>query len=194
MKKVVKKAQAGAKTSKLPAAKKKGAMDAIKDLGKYVSTGGLATEKYNPAPKRKMGGPVKKAKSGGSFPDLNKDGKVTKADVLVGRGVIKAKKGSSVKKAQLGGLFGKLAGGKGLLSKGLKAGRMGGLMGGLMGMMGRRKKEASAAPAPEAQPAMKKGGKLKKQAAVAIAMKKAGKTPKTMKSGGKMKKCAYGCK
>jgi len=34
---------------------------------------------------------VKKAKSGGSFPDLNKDGKVTKADVLVGRGVIKAK-------------------------------------------------------------------------------------------------------
>ena len=27
-----------------------------------------------------------------SFPDLNKDGKVTKADVLVGRGVIPAKK------------------------------------------------------------------------------------------------------
>jgi hypothetical protein len=73
---------------------------------------------------------AKKAKSGGSFPDLNKDGKVTKADVLVGRGVIKAKKGAA----------------------------------------------------------------LKKQAAVAIAMKKAGKTPKTMKSGGKMKKCEYGCK
>lgn len=28
-------------------------------------------------------------KSGGSFPDLNKDGKVTKADVLKGRGVFK---------------------------------------------------------------------------------------------------------
>lgn len=43
---------------------------------------------------------------------------------------------------------------------------------------------------------MKKGGKLlKKQAATAIAMKKAGKTPKAMmKTGGKMKKCAYGCK
>jgi len=91
----------------------------------------------------KKGGAVK-AKSGGSFPDLNKDGKITKADVLVGRGVIKAKKGAA----------------------------------------------------------------LKKQAAIAIAMKKAGKTPKKMqyggaaasmvppmmKKGGAMKKCKYGCK
>ena len=38
-----------------------------------------------------------KAKNGGSFPDLNKDGKVTKADILKGRGVI-AKKGAKVKK------------------------------------------------------------------------------------------------
>ena len=49
--------------------------------------------------KMKMGG--KMAKSGGSFPDLNKDGKITKADILKGRGVI-AKKGASVKKAQMG--------------------------------------------------------------------------------------------
>jgi hypothetical protein len=28
----------------------------------------------------------------GSFPDLNKDGKITKADILIGRGVIKKKK------------------------------------------------------------------------------------------------------
>jgi hypothetical protein len=53
---------------------------------------------------------------------------------------------------------------------------------------------------------MKMGGKMAKQAAVAIAMKKAGKTPKKMqyggeaasmapmKAGGKMKKCKYGCK
>jgi len=41
---------------------------------------------------------IKKAKSGGKFPDLNKDGKITKADILKGRGVI-AKKGASVKKA-----------------------------------------------------------------------------------------------
>ena len=50
-----------------------------------------------PKPKKKMGGMVKKAKSGGSFPDLNKDGKVTKADILKGRGVI-AKKGAKVAK------------------------------------------------------------------------------------------------
>lgn len=52
---------------------------------------------------RKVKKPVKKMKSGGkTFPDLNKDGKVTKADVLVGRGVIKAKKGVKLKKAQDG--------------------------------------------------------------------------------------------
>ena len=37
-----------------------------------------------------------KAKSGGSFPDLNKDGKITKADILKGRGVI-AKSGTKMK-------------------------------------------------------------------------------------------------
>ena len=41
------------------------------------------------------------AKNGKSFPDLNKDGKVTKADILKGRGVI-AKKGATIKKAQDG--------------------------------------------------------------------------------------------
>lgn len=45
--------------------------------------------------KKKSGGAVKKAKSGGSFPDLNKDGKVTRADILKGRGVI-AKKGAKI--------------------------------------------------------------------------------------------------
>jgi hypothetical protein len=90
----------------------------------------------------KKGGVVK-AKNGKSFPDLNKDGKITKADILKGRGVI-----------------------------------------------------------------AKSGAKLKKQAAVAIAMKKAGKAPKKMqyggaaasmvppmmKKGGATKKCKYGCK
>lgn len=50
---------------------------------------------------KKNGGPVKKAKNGKSFPDLNKDGKVTKADILKGRGVI-AKSGTTIKKAQNG--------------------------------------------------------------------------------------------
>jgi len=49
----------------------------------------------------KNGKTIKKAKSGGKFPDLNKDGKITRADILKGRGVI-AKKGASVKKAKSG--------------------------------------------------------------------------------------------
>jgi hypothetical protein len=43
------------------------------------------------------------AKNGKSFPDLNKDGKITRADILKGRGVI-AKKGATIKKAQMGGV------------------------------------------------------------------------------------------
>lgn len=52
---------------------------------------------------KRLGSPSK-AKSGGSFPDLNKDGKITKKDVLIGRGVLPktAKKGMMVKKAQTG--------------------------------------------------------------------------------------------
>jgi hypothetical protein len=105
---------------------------------KKMGMGGMADSYTN----YKMGGAVK-AKNGKSFPDLNKDGKITKADILKGRGVI-----------------------------------------------------------------AKKGATLKKQAAVAIAMKKAGKAPKKMqyggaaasmvppmmKKGGAMKKCKYGCK
>ena len=37
----------------MPAAKKKTGMDALKAVGKYVSTFGLATEKYNPKPKNR---------------------------------------------------------------------------------------------------------------------------------------------
>lgn len=47
---------------------------------------------------------VPKSKNGKSFPDLNKDGKVTRADILKGRGVI-AKKGATIEKAQLGKLI-----------------------------------------------------------------------------------------
>ncbi len=45
--------------------------------------------------------PKKKMKNGGkasSFPDLNKDGKVTRADILKGRGVIK--NGGKLKKSK----------------------------------------------------------------------------------------------
>jgi hypothetical protein len=37
-----------------------------------------------------------KAKNGKSFPDLNKDGKISKADILVGKGVVKAQTGKTV--------------------------------------------------------------------------------------------------
>jgi len=60
----------------------------------------MATMK-KPAKKMQMGGTKMMMKKGGSFPDLNKDGKITKADILKGRGVI-AKKGMKVKKAQTG--------------------------------------------------------------------------------------------
>ena len=48
---------------------------------------------------------ARKMKDGGkSFPDLSKDGRITKEDILIGRGVLpkKAKKGISAKKAQTG--------------------------------------------------------------------------------------------
>lgn len=45
--------------------------------------------------------PVKK-KMGGSFPDLTGDGKVTKADVLKGRGVKTAKQGGVMKYSKAG--------------------------------------------------------------------------------------------
>ena len=55
----------------------------------------------------KKSGVVKKAKKGGSF-DLNKDGKTTFKDVLIGRGVLPktAKKGGSMKKSMsMGGMM-----------------------------------------------------------------------------------------
>lgn len=61
-------------------------------------TGKYDTVKKNGGPVKKV---VKKAKNGAKFPDLNKDGKVTKADILKGRGVI-AKKGASMKKCKYG--------------------------------------------------------------------------------------------
>jgi hypothetical protein len=65
--------------------------------------------KYKKIGEKKYGGKVTKAKNGKSFPDLNKDGKITKADILKGRGVI-AKKGATVKKAQMGSIVNKKVG------------------------------------------------------------------------------------
>jgi len=53
------------------------------------------------AKKMQMGGGTKPMmKKGGSFPDLNKDGKITKKDILIGKGVLPktAKSGAALKK------------------------------------------------------------------------------------------------
>jgi len=57
--------------------------------------GGAPYDDDAPAGKKSM-------KKGGKFPDLNKDGKITMADILMGRGV-KAKKGMKGMKYQKGG-------------------------------------------------------------------------------------------
>jgi len=60
----------------------------------------MATVK-KPAKKMQMGGRTKPMmKKGGSFPDLNKDGKITQKDILIGKGVLPktAKKGAKMTK------------------------------------------------------------------------------------------------
>ena len=57
--------------------------------------------KFKKLGEKKYGGKISKAKNGKSFPDLNKDGKITKADILKGRGVI-AKKGAKIAKCKYG--------------------------------------------------------------------------------------------
>ncbi len=62
---------------------------------------------------RAKGGSISKLKAGG-FPDLSGDGKITKKDVLMGRGVVKKQRGGEVnglKKMgmKVGGLAGRLA-------------------------------------------------------------------------------------
>ncbi len=55
--------------------------DLMEILGQMRGQGG------QPAPGRQMGMGGKIYKKGGKFPDLNKDGKITMADILMGRGV-----------------------------------------------------------------------------------------------------------
>lgn len=65
-------------------------------IGAYAKNIGGIKDKIQALKQEKMGGTTRKMAKGG-FPDLTKDGKVTKADILKGRGVIK-RKGGSVKK------------------------------------------------------------------------------------------------
>jgi hypothetical protein len=145
-------------------------------------------DKYGFDTRPDRNGGAHKAKNGKSFPDLNKDGKVTRADILKGRGVI-AKNGKPIKKAFLGALaplamkalpmLGGMLGGKGKEGGG---GGIGGMLGGLLGG---------------------KNGKTVKKSKSGSTIKKTGmhKMPNgsmmknsKMKMGGSMKKCKYGCK
>lgn len=118
----VKKAQVGKKVPKgmvesemypgkmIPASKSNYANS---NMAKSLSSAKSASKSASkPAPKPKAVMPKKKMKDGGkasSFPDLNKDGKITKADILKGRGVIKnggkmkAKSGAKMAKKMMGG-------------------------------------------------------------------------------------------
>ena len=103
----IKKAQVGAKTKATPDSTGIYSRKLLKAYGEkdFPAAKQASDDVARQAKKGKpgydaSGFPVKKKmKDGGkSFPDLNKDGKVTKADVLVGRGVIKAKSGKKVSK------------------------------------------------------------------------------------------------
>ena len=108
-----------------------------------------------------------KAKNGKSFPDLNKDGKITQKDILIGKGVLPktAKSGAALKKQAAVAIAMKKAG---------KA---------------PKKKMQYGGEAASMVPDMKSGGKMKKAMMGSSMMAKP-----MMKSGGKMKKCKYGCK
>jgi hypothetical protein len=102
------------KSSNEPSNKRSTPFGRVADMSKTRTMRLLSKDAPNEM--QKNGGKMKKAKSGGSFPDLNKDGKITKADILKGRGVI-AKSGTKMKpKANYG---------KSMMSKGGKM-KMGG--------------------------------------------------------------------
>jgi hypothetical protein len=155
----------------------------LSTLGGY----GVAKRKIKELMNNKNGGTMKKAKSGLGMKSVksgydNNSG-VTRADfVAIGKG--KAQNGKKLIKSGVKGMSENEKVKKGITKLVPSSSQI----------------KANVMP-----PKKKMGGKMAKQAAVAIAMKKAGKKPKKammgasmsepmMKSGGKMAKCKYGCK
>jgi adenine-specific DNA methylase len=139
--------------------------------------------KYKKIGEKKYGGKVTKAKNGKSFPDLNKDGKITKADILKGRGVI-AKRGASIKKAQMGSIVNKKVGNyeptkenidRGFNNKSIKS----------------KDKDYKVKVKVKNDGSIKATERRTLKGFLTGAPKAGGKL---MKSGGSMKKCRYGCK
>lgn len=82
----------GAPKGSYPIPDKAHGKSAIKMSGHAPNPEGIKSAVYRKYPELKPDKKQSGTNSAKSFPDLNKDGKVTKADVLVGRGVIPAKK------------------------------------------------------------------------------------------------------
>jgi len=127
---------------------------------------------------------------------FDKNPGVTRADIIVAAKK-EAKDGKKVKKAQVGSKVALRTGqlkrvGKLAAKNPDKAEKVAGKM---VERASRRQrgKEYIQKNLSELMPKSKDGSKLKKQAAVAIAMKKAGKSPKKAMGGMKMGKCKYGC-
>lgn len=149
---------------------------------------------------------IKKMESGGKSAlgmksvkaGFDKNPGVTRADIIVaakkeakyGKKVKKAQDGSKVKVALRTGQLKRL--GKLAAKNPDKAEKVGSKM---VERATRRQrgKEYIQKNLSDLMPKSKGGSKLKKQAAVAIAMKKAGKSPKKAMGGMKMGKCKYGC-
>ena len=148
-------------------------------------------KKYEAGGKSSLG--MKSVKAG-----FDKNPGVTRADIIVaakkeakyGKKVKKAQDGSKVKVALRTGQLKRL--GKLAAKNPDKAEKVGSKM---VERATRRQrgKEYIQKNLSDLMPKSKGGSKLKKQAAVAIAMKKAGKSPKKAMGGMKMGKCKYGC-
>lgn len=148
-------------------------------------------KKYEAGGKSSLG--MKSVKAG-----FDKNPGVTRADIIVaakkeakyGKKIKKAQDGSKVKVALRTGQLKRL--GKLAAKNPDKAEKVGSKM---VERATRRQrgKEYIQKNLSDLMPKSKGGSKLKKQAAVAIAMKKAGKSPKKAMGGMKMGKCKYGC-
>jgi hypothetical protein len=157
---------------------------------------------------KRLGSYGKKMKNGGSLgmksvkAGYDKNPGVTRADIIVAAKK-EAKSGASIKKAQ----FGKTVNEK---EKNYENNPITELKNqnakkkvDYQKFLNEYNKPKDSTNSAKPKPKAKSGATLKKQAAVAIAMKKAGKSPKKammgattkpmMKAGGKMTKCKYGC-
>ena len=130
-----------------------------------------------------------RAKNGKSFPDLNKDGKITRADILKGRGVI-AKKGASIKKAQTGSTVKPY-------EKSVKTSKQVGLKGNDLFRVDSAGKIIEKATNSQQKIALR--SKQTKDSTSTMNSRNrmdesAKRFGRNMKTGGSMKKCKYGCK